>query len=262
MENEGLDSVTVLVVSDRLALLATLTAGLLRQPGIELHADLVTEPAQLPHRVALRLPAVLLLDRAVLERLDERTLRALREACPATRVLLVDNEYCPGPVIDVLRHGFHGLLLATDAPPVCLKAVRAVGRGELWLSRAALASTIAQLLPDHFHGEAHAVPAVRAEGSNRLTPREVQIVELVRRGCSNKEIAFALGVMEDTVKKHLQSVFGKLGVRRRALVALSPPHPASAPGHGHPAAPREAVVGPTAFSVQMLSGSARGDHSP
>ena len=262
MEYEGLDPVTVLVVSDRLLLLATFTAGLLRQPGIELHADLVTEPAQLPHRVALRLPAVLLLDKAVLEGLDERALRALREACPAMRVLLVDDAYRPGPVIDVLRHGFHGLLLATDAPSVCVKAVRAVGRGELWLSRAALASTIAQLLPDHFRGDAHVVPAVCAEGPNRLTPREVQIVELVRRGCSNKEIALALGVMEDTVKKHLQSVFGKLGVRRRALVALSPPHPASAPGHGHQAAPCEAVMRPAAFSVEMLAGSARGGHSP
>jgi DNA-binding NarL/FixJ family response regulator len=262
MENEGLESVTVLMVSDRLLLLATLTAGLLRQPGIELHADLLTEPAQLPQRVALRLPAVLLLDKALLDGLDERALRALREACPATRVLLVDDEYRPGPVIDVLRHGFHGLLLATDAPSVCLKAVRAVARGELWLSRAALASAIALLLPDHFGGNAHAVPAGRTEEPSRLTPREVQIVELVRRGCSNKEIALALGVVEDTVKKHLQSVFGKLGVRRRALVALSSPHPAYGTGHGPHAARREAVIGSAAFSVEMLSASARGGHSP
>jgi DNA-binding NarL/FixJ family response regulator len=262
MENEGLDPITVLAVSDRLLLLATLTSGLTRQPGIELHAELLCEPAPLPHLVALHRPAVLLLDRAVLDWLDDHALQALHKACPATRVLLVDDAYRPGPVIDVLRHGFHGLLLATDAPSVCVKAVRAVGRGELWLSRAALASTIAQLLPDHFRGDAHVVPAVHAEGPNRLTPREVQIVELVRRGCSNKEIALALGVMEDTVKKHLQSVFGKLGVRRRALVALSPPHPASAPGHGHQAAPREAVMRPTAFSAEMLAGSARGGHSP
>jgi len=48
----------------------------------------------------------------------------------------------------------------------------------------------------------------------------VQVVELLRRGCINKEIARELGIMEDTVKKHLQSVFAKLGVHRRALVAL------------------------------------------
>src|SRR6185437_15731779 len=42
----------------------------------------------------------------------------------------------------------------------------------------------------------------------------------LRQGLTNKEIARRLGIMEDTVKKHLQSVFGKLGVHRRALVML------------------------------------------
>ena len=43
----------------------------------------------------------------------------------------------------------------------------------------------------------------------------------MRQGFTNKEIARRLGIQEDTVKKHLQAVFSKLGVRRRALVALS-----------------------------------------
>lgn len=53
-----------------------------------------------------------------------------------------------------------------------------------------------------------------------LTPRERQTVGLVREGLSNKQIARRLGIGEDTVKKHLQNVFAKLGVHRRALVAL------------------------------------------
>lgn len=59
-----------------------------------------------------------------------------------------------------------------------------------------------------------------ADATGTLTRREREIVDLLRRGFTNKEIARDLGVMEDTVKKHLQSVFGKLGVRRRALVVL------------------------------------------
>lgn len=53
-----------------------------------------------------------------------------------------------------------------------------------------------------------------------LTKREEQIVGLLRQGLTNKQIARQLGIMEDTVKKHLQKVFGKLGVRRRTLVVL------------------------------------------
>lgn len=53
-----------------------------------------------------------------------------------------------------------------------------------------------------------------------LTGREAEIVAQLRQGATNKEIARRLGIQEDTVKKHLQSVYGKLGVHRRALVLL------------------------------------------
>jgi DNA-binding CsgD family transcriptional regulator len=60
-------------------------------------------------------------------------------------------------------------------------------------------------------------PAPGACGT--LTERETQIVARLRSGHTNKEIARALGIKEDTVKKHLHKVFGKLGVRRRAALA-------------------------------------------
>ena len=67
---------------------------------------------------------------------------------------------------------------------------------------------------------ASASPAPAPNAPGKLTGRESQVVAHVRQGFSNKEIARRLGIQEDTVKKHLQAVFGKLGVRRRALVAL------------------------------------------
>ena len=53
-----------------------------------------------------------------------------------------------------------------------------------------------------------------------LSARERQVLRALLVGQSNKEIARELGIMEDTVKKHLKSVFAKLGVRRRAMVIL------------------------------------------
>jgi DNA-binding CsgD family transcriptional regulator len=52
------------------------------------------------------------------------------------------------------------------------------------------------------------------------TDREREIVDLLRHGMTNKQIAQQLGIMEETVKKHLQHIYDKLGVRRRALVML------------------------------------------
>jgi DNA-binding NarL/FixJ family response regulator len=67
---------------------------------------------------------------------------------------------------------------------------------------------------------AHIPPAATATATDQLTGRESEVVAHVRQGFTNKEIARQLGIQEDTVKKHLQAVFGKLGVHRRALVAL------------------------------------------
>jgi DNA-binding NarL/FixJ family response regulator len=67
--------------------------------------------------------------------------------------------------------------------------------------------------------EGRCAPAAPA-APDHLTGRESQVVAHVRQGFTNKEIARRLGIQEDTVKKHLQAVFGKLGVHRRALVAL------------------------------------------
>jgi DNA-binding CsgD family transcriptional regulator len=59
-----------------------------------------------------------------------------------------------------------------------------------------------------------------APGSGVCTDRELQIVRLLTQGMTNKQIANKLGIAEDTVKKHLQHVYKKLGVRRRALLII------------------------------------------
>ena len=59
-----------------------------------------------------------------------------------------------------------------------------------------------------------------APESGVCTDRELQIVRLLTQGMTNKQIANKLGIAEDTVKKHLQHVYKKLGVRRRALLII------------------------------------------
>ena len=216
-------SITVMIASSRQPLLSVWVPRLMHEPGVELHAEPLADPAHLGASLGRQLPAVLLLDKALLDRLDARSLRTIHANCERTRVLLLWDEFCNGLVVDILRHHFHGFLLTTCPSEMWLKAIRAVSRGELWLSRAALAKAIAELLPASSSIDAAEPPQpARSDATHTLTRREQQIVELLRHGCSNKEIAHELGVMEDTVKKHLQSVFGKLGVHRRALVALCP----------------------------------------
>jgi DNA-binding NarL/FixJ family response regulator len=215
-------SISVMLASNRRLMTAGLAHRLAREPGMALEIESFPDPARLGLRVQHRRPRILLLDKALLDRLDVLSLRAMRADFERTRVLLLWDQLCNSVVIDVLRHRFHGFLPTTCLPEVCLKAIHVVNRGELWLPRAAMAKALADLLPPAGTGAGSPPPTARGDELHGLTPREQQIVDLLRRGCTNKEIANELGVMEDTVKKHLQSVFGKLGVHRRALVALQP----------------------------------------
>ncbi|MGR4869703.1 LuxR C-terminal-related transcriptional regulator [Variovorax sp. LARHSF232] len=224
LDGKAAGPITVLIASDRQALLLEWMARLKQAP--EFHAEPLTDPARLGHSIEQKSPAVLLLDRAMLDRLDGGSIQTMHAFSANTRVLLLWDELCDGLVVDVLRYRFHGFLLTSCLPEVGLESIRAVSRGELWLSRAALADAIADLLP-----ASPSIVAVKpldsASNATTLTQRQQQIVALLRCGYTNKEIANQLGVMEDTVKKHLQSVFSKLGVRRRALVALRPSPAAS-----------------------------------
>lgn len=65
-----------------------------------------------------------------------------------------------------------------------------------------------------------ASPAAKREAKPSFTRREREIVDLLMQGMTNRQIAYALGMAETTVKKHLQHVFRKLGVRSRALLII------------------------------------------
>lgn len=211
-------AITVMVASGTAKVHATWLPRLAREPGIEAWRELVTDPAQLAACVEQHLPSVLLLDKALLDGLDPPSLRSIQRHARNVRVLLLWDEICHDLVADVLRNRFHGFLLTSCLPEVCLKAILTVSKGELWLSRASLAKAFTDLAG--LQGPGDARTSGKVDGTESLTAREKQVVELLRMGHSNKEIARELGIMEDTVKKHLQSVFAKLGVHRRALVAL------------------------------------------
>lgn len=215
--------VTVTIASCRQRLLATLHAALAQSPQARV-TGCVSEPTALFSHLAQKPPSVLLIDKLLLDALTPCPARAIREAACGVRVLMVCDDVQPAVGDDVLRDRFHGVVSSDSRPETWVKAVDAVSRGELWLPRAVLQKAWSQATQQDAGGT---VADGEEPGLGRLTRREVQIVEHLRQGLSNKAIASRLGIREDTVKKHLHSVFGKLGVRSRTLLALGQ-HPASA----------------------------------
>ena len=213
--------ITVMVASDRVALLKALLPRLAAERDIDVLGDPVVDAELLPLRLEERQPGLLLLDKGLLNRLGPQDLQLLHKRFPEVRVLLLCDEFSFGLVKEVLRNHFEGLLLTSSAPDAYVRAIRAISQGELWLPRASLAKAIFDLMHAPQYRDSKAKDdRSRAHANDSLTDRERQIVELLRQGFTNKEIARRLGIKEDTVKKHLQSVFGKLGVHRRTLVLL------------------------------------------
>jgi two-component system nitrate/nitrite response regulator NarL len=206
----------VMVASDNFAVLDGLLSAL-SDPGVRLVGSPVTRAGALIESLKQRRPDVLLLDRSLLQKLDADTRSSLADVSPGAKVLVLSDTARAGLARTVLQNHFHGYVSGIEIG-IVLKAIRSVHRGELWLPRRALAEAVYGLgrAPRRV---ARAVGRI-ARPVASLTPREQQVVNDVRTGCSNKEIASRLGIREDTVKKHLRKVFGKLGVRRRTQLVL------------------------------------------
>jgi DNA-binding NarL/FixJ family response regulator len=145
-----------------------------------------------------------------------RATRLLKQAQPKCRVIVLttfdDDEY----VFDALRSGAVGYLLKDVASARLIEAIRATARGESILEPSVAAKVIAE-----FTRVSRIVPATQMEQLvEPLSERELEILALIARGNSNKEIASQLFIAEGTVKNHVTHILGKLGVRDRTQAAL------------------------------------------
>ena len=110
-----------------------------------------------------------------------------------------------------VKLGARGLVLKSDGPEKLFNAIRTVANGEL-----AFSDELAQQVLTTISAESKAP----ADALHRLSERERQIAYHVARGLKNKDIAQALNISENTVKRHLQSIFTKTGSRDRLELAV------------------------------------------
>ena len=137
------------------------------------------------------------------------TIRRLREVGAATRVIVLTSFLDDDKLLPAVRAGAAGYLLKDVQPQDLVAAIRTVHEGNALLDPAVTARLLEQLADEP--------PAQTAE---LLTPREREVLALVRQGLANKAIARELGVSEKTVKTHVSNILGKLGVADRTQAAL------------------------------------------
>jgi len=142
--------------------------------------------------------------------------RRLRVQLPACRVVALTTFEDDELVFEVLRAGAVGYLLK-DAPIARLvEATLAAARGESVLQPSVASKVLAELS----RLSSQPGPAPTPSALDRLSERERDVLRLIARGASNKEIAAALFVTEGTVKNHVTSILAKLDVGDRTQAAL------------------------------------------
>ena len=183
-------------------------ALLAREPGFEVVGDADDGEDALAVVQRLR-PDVLLLDLALGGINGLEVLRRMVAMDLSTRTVIVTAAIERADLRTALMRGAQGVLLKHLATDLLVKCVRQVMNGEYWIGRDCVGDLI----------DAMRNPTMREE-SSVLSQRERDIVSAVIKGASNKDIAWQLGLGEQTVKNHLRRIFAKLRVANRVELAV------------------------------------------
>ena len=166
-------------------------------------------------------PDVLILELDLLDGNGFEVLRTLSQESATVPTLILTASENEVDYVQAVRLGATGLVLKRDSPEKLFQAVRNVAAGQL-----AFSNEIAQQVVSWMAGER---VRPRPSGLQRLSEREQMVAALVARGLRNRQIAEELKISENTVKRHLQSIFSKTGTRDRVeLAAMAAEHKAEA----------------------------------
>lgn len=150
-------------------------------------------------------PEIIVLDVQMPDGTGLDVLRKLRSEGDERSIVLLTASIDEAGFAEALKLKVDGVLLKTSDPALLIDCLDSVRGGEEWID-------------PHLNAE-----AARSEGGRErsiLSPRETELVSLVRQGMRNRDIAAKLGITEGTVKVYLHSVFEKTGVANRTELAI------------------------------------------
>jgi NarL family two-component system response regulator LiaR len=132
--------------------------------------------------------------------------QVIRRELPDTEVVALTSVLEDSSVLGAVRAGAIGYLLKDTKAQELRRAVKAAAAGQVQLSPKAATRLVREV--------------VAPERPDALSEREVEVLRALASGLANKQIARDLGIAEKTVKTHVSSILGKLGVQSRTQAAL------------------------------------------
>lgn len=154
---------------------------------------------------------IVLLDLNMNEMNGLQTLQAMKKANINSRIIILTVSNNEKDIVATLRAGADGYLLKDMEPEDMLEQLHQVINGHIVLSK-----KVSELVVRGLHEESR----IASQPENTLTHRENEILSLIAKGLSNKNIARKLGIVEGTVKVHVKNLLHKLNIRSRVEAAV------------------------------------------
>ena len=190
-----MNPIRVVLVDDHRVVARSLQSYLESFPDMQVVGVAASGEELLEHLAEWK-PAVVIQDLLLPGGIDGiETTRRVQERAPEVRVIALTASFDEARMAGVLRAGAAGYVRKDAEPEMLLAAVRAVARGRTFID-----PSVGRL----------------AASAEDLTPREMDVMRLLAAGRSNKEIATALHIGEETAKTHVGRVLGKLQAENRA----------------------------------------------
>jgi DNA-binding NarL/FixJ family response regulator len=193
----------VLIADDHGIVRSGLRLLLEREPDIEVVAE-ASDGVEARDLAIRERPELAILDVKMPRLTGLQATREIREQAPDVAVLILSMHDDERYLFEALKAGASGYVLKQKADQDLVDAVRAVGRGEPFLTNSALGSLVREWMSDASSGP-----------KEPLSPREQEVLKLIAEAHTNRDISELLGLSAKTVEHHRASILRKLGMRDR-----------------------------------------------
>jgi DNA-binding NarL/FixJ family response regulator len=218
--------VRVLIVDDDALMRAGLRGVLSEDEMIDVVGE-AGDGRDAVYRARLLKPDIVLMDVRMPDIDGITATRRLLADAPESRVVILTTFEQDDYIFGALSAGASGFLLKRTKPEELVAAIHTIAAGDSLLSPSVTSRVIMRMARQPAHDASHDALV------DQLTPREREVLELMARGLSNREIAAALVIEESTVKTHTKRILTKLGVRDRVqAVIFAYEHGLTSPGGG------------------------------
>ena len=217
--NQSYERVRIVIVDDHALFRVGIRQILEREPDFEIVAEADDARSAMDAAFATN-PDVILMDLSLPAPGGIETTQRVKRELPAAAIVVLSTEEDEDALFDAIKAGAAAFILKDIAPEDLVMIIRRVVAGEYLINdkvfaRPAVASRVLKEFRELAVYGQEAAPIFAP-----LSPREVEILDNIAQGMTNKQVAYALSISEQTVKNHMSSILRKLSVNDRTQAVV------------------------------------------